>query len=37
MTSTLEASIFMGKNYSDNLHSIKNTEESHNERDVRYI
>ena len=28
MTSTLEASVFMGKNYSDNLHSIKNTEEN---------
>ena len=27
MSSTLEASVFMGKNYSDNLHSIKNTEE----------
>ena len=25
MTSTLEASVFMGKNYSENLHSIKNT------------
>ena len=25
MSSTLEASIFMGKNHSDNLHSIKNT------------
>ena len=25
MSSTLEASLFMGKNYSDNLHSIKNT------------
>ena len=25
LSSTLEASIFMGKNYSDNLHSIKNT------------
>ena len=25
MSSTLEASIFMGKNYSDNLHSINNT------------
>ena len=23
MSSTLEASVFMGKNYSDNLHSIK--------------
>ena len=27
MSSTLEASVFMGKNYSDNLHSIKNIEE----------
>ena len=27
MSSTLEASVFMGKNYSDNLHSIKNTKE----------
>ena len=25
MSSTLEASVFMGKNYSDNLHSIKHT------------
>ena len=25
LSSTLEASVFMGKNYSDNLHSIKNT------------
>ena len=25
MSSTLEASVFMGKNFSDNLHSIKNT------------
>ena len=25
MKSTLEASVFMGKNYSKNLHSIKNT------------
>ena len=25
MSSTLEASIIVGKNYSDNLHSIKNT------------
>ena len=23
MSSTLEASVFMGKNYSDNLHSVK--------------
>ena len=28
MSSTLESSVFMGKNYSDNLHSIKNTEEN---------
>ena len=27
MSSTLEASVFMGKNYSDNLHSVKNTGE----------
>ena len=27
MSSTLQASVFMGKNYSDNLHSIKNTED----------
>ena len=25
MSSTLEAAVFMGKNYSENLHSIKNT------------
>ena len=25
MSSTLEASVFMGKNYSDNLHSVRNT------------
>ena len=25
MSSRLEATVFMGKNYSDNLHSIKNT------------
>ena len=25
MSSTLEESVFMGKNYSENLHSIKNT------------
>ena len=28
MSSTVEASAFMGKNYSDNLHSIKNTGEN---------
>ena len=27
MASKLQASVFMGKNYSDNLHSIKNTED----------
>ena len=27
MSSTLRASLFMGKNYSDNFHSIKNTED----------
>ena len=27
MSSTLQASVFMAKNYSDNLHSIKNTED----------
>ena len=27
MSSTLEASVFMGKNYSDNLHSINKTGE----------
>ena len=28
MSSTLEASVFMRKKYSDNLHSIKNTVEN---------
>ena len=28
MSSTVEASVFMGKNYSDNLHSIENTGEN---------
>ena len=28
MSSTLEASFFLGQNYSDNLHSTKNTEEN---------
>ena len=28
MSSAVEASVFMGKNYSDNLHSIKNTREN---------
>ena len=27
MSSTMQASIFMGKNYSENLQSIKNTED----------
>ena len=29
MSSTVEASVFMGKNYLDNLHSIKSTGEKH--------
>ena len=29
MSSTVEASVIMGRNYSDNLHSIKNTRENH--------
>ena len=38
MSSTLEASVFMGKNYSDNLHSIKKTGgKSHLKADVRDI
>ena len=38
MSSTLEASVFMGKNYPEILHSIKNTgKTSHNETDVRHI
>ena len=38
MSSTLEASVFMGKNYSDNLHSIKNTGEDLTfKADVRHI
>ena len=37
MSSTLQASIFMGKNYSDNWHSIKNTEDLKNETDFRHI
>ena len=38
MSSTLEASVFMGKNYSDNLHSIKNyRRSSHLKTDVRHI
>ena len=32
MSSTLQASVFMGKNYSDNLHSIKNTEKLKSEQ-----
>ena len=35
MSSTLEASVFMGENYSDNLHSIKNKKgQSHLKADV---
>ena len=37
MSSTLQASIFMVKNYSDNLHSIKNTEDLTMKTDVRRI
>ena len=38
MSSTLEASIFMGKSYSENLRSIqKYREQSHDETDVRHI
>ena len=36
-SSTLQASVFMGKNYLDNLHSIKKRERSHSETDVRHI
>ena len=36
MFSTLQASVFMGKNYSDNLHSIK-YRRSHNETNVQHI
>ena len=34
MSSTLQASVFMGKNYSEILHSIKIQEQSHNETEV---
>ena len=38
MSSTLEASVFMGKNCLENLHSIqKYRKRSHNETDVRHI
>ena len=38
MSSTLQASVFMGKNYSDNVHSIKNTgKKSHFKADVPNI
>ena len=37
MSSTLQASVFMVKNYSDYLHSIKKYRRSHNETDVRHI
>ena len=47
MSSTLESSVFMGKNYSDNCQSIANTTDltlkhqeynrSHNETNVRHI
>ena len=37
MFSTIQASVFIGKNYSDNWHSIKKYRGSHNETDVRHI
>ena len=37
MSSTLQACVLMGKNYSDNLHSIKKYRRSHNETYVRKI
>ena len=38
MSSALEACVFMGKNYSENVHSIKNTEDKfHFKTDVRHI
>ena len=37
MSSKLEASVFMAKNYLDNLHSIKNTGKSHFKANVRDI
>ena len=36
-SSTLEASVFMGKNYLDNCHSITKYRRSHKETDVRHI
>ena len=35
MSVTLESAVFMGKNYSDNWHSIKNTKDL-NETNVRH-
>ena len=38
MSSTLQASVLMGKMYLENLHSIKNTwKQCHDETDVRHI
>ena len=37
MSSTLQASVFMVKNFSDSWHSIKKYRRSHNETDVRHI
>ena len=37
VSSTLQASEFMVKNYSDNWHSIKKYRRSHNETDVRHV
>ena len=37
MSVTLESAVFMGKNNSDNGHSIKNTKYAHNETNVGHI
>ena len=37
MSSTLQASVFTGKNYSENLHSIQKYRRSHTETNVRHI
>ena len=37
MSSALQASVFMDKNYSDNLHSIQNTEDLTMKQNVRHI
>ena len=37
MSVTLESALFMGKNYSDNQHSIKNTKDLLMKQNVRHI